>query len=291
MTAPISAHSVFAGAIDPAVLRGIREASQTSSADFGLLMAQAARESGFRPDAKSPTSSAAGLFQFVDSTWLDMIHRFGAKYGVGQLAQAVSETKAGKLVVRDPTVRQKILALRDDPVLSAALAGEYAKLNQAELERAVGRPPSRGDLYLAHFLGAGGAADLLNAVATKGDTIAARLLPDAAAANPAIFYDSAGRPRTVAEIYRTVAGTIERDASAFEGDAAIAPSPTETGSNAESLALAATPPSHFADWSGVKLSPSMLAMLNVVALAALKLSEDGAANASAPATRQARNSI
>jgi hypothetical protein len=289
MTVPNNPYPALASAVDPTVVRSIRQASQSTSTDFGLLMAQAARESGLRADAKSSTSTAAGLFQFVDSTWLDMVHRFGDKYGVGDLAQQISQSSSGKLVVANSSLRQKILDLRQDPGLSADLAAEYTKQNKAEIEQAIGRPLSRGDLYMAHFLGAGGATEFLKALNTKGSTVAAKLLPDAAAANPTIFYDASGRAKTVGEIYQTVATKIEKDASAF-GDAA----PTTTTPTSFSLAAIADTvgnPSGLGlsslgrslDWSGAKLSAPMLAMLNVVALAALKMTDD---NSDAPPATQ-----
>ena len=125
-----------AAAIDPAVLKSIRQASQSTHADFGYLMAQAAQESGFRSNAKAATSSATGLFQFVDSTWLDMVRQHGAKHGIGQLAEQITYDAGGHPHVADPTVRETILALRKDPKISAALAGEFARDNKAEVERA-----------------------------------------------------------------------------------------------------------------------------------------------------------
>jgi len=287
MTVPNNPYPALSSAVDPTVLRSIRQASQSTSTDFGLLMAQAARESGFRANAKSTSSSAAGLFQFVDSTWLDMVHRFGAKYGVGDLAQKISQTGSGKLVVDNPTLKQKILDLRQNPTLSADLAAEYAKQNQTEIEQALGRPLSRGDLYMAHFLGAGGATSFLKALDTKGNTIAANLLPDAAAANPGIFYDASGHAKTVGEIYQTVASKIEKDASAFGGDAAAPSSSFSLAAAAETLGdgsgLGVSSLGHSIDWSGVKLSAPVLEMLNVVALAALKMTEN---NSDAPPATQ-----
>lgn len=280
MTVPNNPYPALSSAVDPAVLRSIRQASQSTSTDFGLLMAQAQRESGFRADAKSSSSSAAGLFQFVDSTWLDMVHRFGDKYGVGNLADQISQTSSGKLVVSNPDLRQKILDLRQDPTLSADLAAEYAKQNQTEIEQAIGRPLSRGDLYMAHFLGAGGATEFLKALDTKGNTVAANLLPDAAAANPSIFYDASGRAKTVGEIYQTVASKIEQDASAFGGASQMAPAQSvsladvATTFGADSSGASTSSLGRSLDWSGVKLSTPMLQMLNVVALAALKMTDD-----------------
>src|SRR5450432_2786949 len=139
-----------ASSIDPAVLTGIRQASQSTHTDFSYLMAQAAQESGFQSDAKATTSSATGLFQFIDSTWLDMVRQHGAKHGIGQLAEQVTSDAAGRPHVADPVTRESILALRKDPKISAALAGEFAHDNKLEVERALGRPAQKTDLYLAH---------------------------------------------------------------------------------------------------------------------------------------------
>jgi hypothetical protein len=299
MTAPTNPYPALSKAVDPTVLRSIRQASVSTSTDFGLLMAQASRESGFRADAKSSSSSAAGLFQFVDSTWLDMVHRFGDKYGVGDLAQQISQTGSGKLTVADPTLRKKILDLRQDPTLSAELAGEYAKQNKNEIEQAIGRPLSRGDVYMAHFLGAGGATAFLKTLDTKGNTVAAKLLPDAAAANPSIFYDASGRAKTVGEIYQTVASKIEKDASAFGGSdttstarqplsqTEIAAAFSEVAGGDSSTGVGISSLGHAVDWSGVKLSAPMLEMLNVMAMAALKMTEDSsAATTTAPQQQQ-----
>lgn len=291
MTASANPNPALAQKIDPAILHSIQRASQATSTDFGLLMAQAAQESGFHADAKSATSSAAGLYQFVDSTWLDMVRRFGAKYGAGQYAQQIGQGSNGKAVVNDPVQRKKILDLRHDPALSAALAGEYTKLNQAEVEHALGHRLQRADLYMAHFLGATGASAFLKAVETKGNIAAADLLPEAASANKGIFFDAqTGDPRTVADIYHSLASKIEKIASDLAGlaSAGIQPTPS-TPSKASGPAV---PPStgavsslgHKLDWSGIKLSGAILDLLNIVALAALKLTgtERGAPDAPTP---------
>ncbi len=284
MTAPSNPYPALARAIDPTVLHSIRQASAATSTDFGLLMAQAAQESGFHADAKSSTSSAAGLFQFVDSTWLDLVHRFGAKYGVGQLAQQITQDANGKPSVSDPALRKKILDLRQDPALSAALAGEYTKLNQAQVEQALGHKLQRADLYMAHFLGASGATAFLKAVETKGNTVAADLLPEAAAANRAVFYDAqTGKPRTVAQIYQSFATKIDKEASALMALGAGTATSSDGGAAAPTNALAFSATSQRLDWSGVKLSPQLLDMLNVVALAALKMTEQSSSAPYSPA--------
>ena len=165
-----------------------------------------------------------------------MVHRFGDKYGVGDLAEQISQTGSGKLTVANASTKQKILDLRQDPAISACLAAEYAKQNQNEMEQALGRPLSRGDLYMAHFLGAGGATQFLKALDSKGDTAAAKLLPDAASANPSIFYDSSGRAKSVREIYQSVASKIEKDADAFAGGAPTSMASSNSPSKAFTVA-------------------------------------------------------
>jgi hypothetical protein len=268
MTTPTNPYPGLRQTIDPTILRGIQQASQATSTDFGLMMAQASQESGFHADAKSSTSSASGLYQFVDSTWLDMMRRFGAKYGAGQLAQQIGQDATGKAVVSDPAVRQKILALRQDPALSASLAGEYTKSNQTEVEQALGHPVQRADLYMAHFLGASGATTFLKAVETKGSTVAADLLPEAAAANKSIFFDAqTGKARTVSEIYHSLAAKIEKAASDL-GGLASANTPV-IPANASVAAAAPSSLGGKLGWSAAKLSNTILSMLNILALTAL----------------------
>lgn len=269
MAAPTNPSPTMPRSVDPSITRQIRQASQASASDFGLLMAQAAQESGFRPDAKSPTSSATGLFQFIESTWLDMMHRFGAKYGMGELAQKIGTDGLGKPHVSDPAARQRILALRSDPSLSAALAGEYAKLNKDEVERALGHPAGRAELYMAHFLGAGGATLFLKALETRGATPAAQLLPEAAASNRGIFFEGeTGRAKSVAEIYRALGNRIEQEARNFAGASGDAESQPSVLAGAAAQPAAVPRRLGFA---GLHLSQPVASMLDSLTLAALKL--------------------
>jgi hypothetical protein len=274
------------GGSDSAVVSGIRRAARAANVDFGYLMAQAKRESGFQPDAASATSSAAGLFQFIESTWLEMVQRHGAKHGLGGLAQQI-ETRNGRPIVADPALRQRILDLRNDPGLSACFAAELARDNKEELTRALGRPVGSTELYLAHFLGAGGACQFLRAVETDGGRKAADLLPEAAAANRGVFYDrQTGAARSVAEVYRSLAGQIESDRRRYAaGDAAgggiMADAFPGAAMPADRLYAAMLGARHPADaaasapWSAGKLSDQTLAMLNILALSMLR-TVDGA---------------
>jgi hypothetical protein len=290
MAAPSNPYPLEPRGLDPAMVRNVRQASRTSSADFGLLMAEAQQESGFRSDAKAPQGSAAGLYQFVDQTWLQMVHRFGDKYGIGSLAQKISVDASGHASTADVGARQHILSLRNDPSLAASLAGEYATMNKGEVERALGRTAGAADLYMAHFLGAGGATTFLKALATKGNTAAASLLPEAAESNPSVFYDArTGRAKTVAEIYHSLGGRIEQEAQHFAslgaepataaGDVTDPAETAETGSETDATRVAMLAPR--ADFAGLKLSAPVAAMLDTLTLAAI-----GLAKGEAPDPRQ-----
>ncbi len=266
MTAPDDPLPVPPG-VSPTVASGIRQASRATSIDFGMLMAPAKQESGFRVDAKASGSSATGLFQFITSTWLSLVQRFGEKYGVGDLAQRIATNSIGQATVADPAMRERILGLRKDAPLSAALAAEYARANRGEIERALGRPAGNAELYLAHFLGAAGATALLKAVTQNGDALGAALLPGAAAANRAVFFDAAGGARSIAEIYRSFAQRIDAEAQRFSAaDAGSAGAPT-------AAATAADVPGFISrlGFHGQQLSQPMVAMLNAFALSALQL--------------------
>jgi len=264
MTAPDNPLPVPPG-VNPTVVSSIRQASRATSIDFGMLMAQAKQESGFRVDAKASGSSASGLFQFINSTWLSLVQRFGEKYGVDDLAQQIGTDSSGQATVADPAVRERILGLRKDASLSAALAAEYARANKGAIERALGRPAGNAELYLAHFLGAAGATAMVKAVTQNDEAVGAALLPGAAAANRAVFFDAAGRPRSVAEIYRSFAQRIDTEARHFAAaDAGSAGAPT---------AAAADVPAFISrlGFHGQQLSQPMVAMLNAFALSALQL--------------------
>ncbi len=181
----------------------IERASQATGVDFGYLMRTAERESGYNASAHAATSSAAGLFQFVDQTWLGAIKRHGAKHGYAGYADLIQTSADGRLQVAGNDARKAVMALRLDPRASSLMAGELASENSAYLSGRVGRDPTDGELYIAHFLGAKGSADVIEASQTRPGAPAAALFPDAASANPSIFYPE-GRAATVADVYASL---------------------------------------------------------------------------------------
>jgi hypothetical protein len=183
------------------VIGAIREGAQKSGADFSYLVKTARQESSLDPSAKASRSSATGLFQFVEQTWLKTLKEAGPQLGLGRYASAVVETKSGKFDVPDPNMRQEILKLRNDPKTASLLAGALTKSNAISLSGALGRQPDSADLYIAHVLGANGAAGLLRQSETDPDIAASAMFPDAAKSNPAVFFDqTSGKAKSVGDV-------------------------------------------------------------------------------------------
>jgi hypothetical protein len=178
--------------------RMIADAASATGANFDFLMRTAARESNFDAGARASTSSASGMFQFIEQTWLAMMARHGDRHGYGEMASAVRQD-GNRFVVDDPARRQQILDMRFDPQAASLMAGELTAENAAILRNATGREPSTGELYAAHFLGASRAARLIETAHTNPDMRADALFPDAASANRRVFFDGA-TPRSASEL-------------------------------------------------------------------------------------------
>ena len=187
------------------ITSAIRQAARAVGTSFSYLLATAKVESNFNPNAKATTSSAQGLFQFIEQTWLTTLKQAGPGLGYGQYADAIVRTRNGRMEVADPAMRAQILNLRQDPAANAAMAGAFTRSNADFLTRRLGRAPSEGELYIAHFLGAGGAAKLIGATANSNNS-AAELFPAAAKANRSIFYDKQGQARSASEVYANLTG-------------------------------------------------------------------------------------
>jgi hypothetical protein len=203
MSVEASSATAAAG-IDPSRARiagAIKQAASTTGTSFEYLLATAKMESNFNPSASASTSSARGLFQFIDQTWLGTVKEAGSQLGYGNYADAITKSSSGSYSVSDPSARSAILKLRDDPAASSAMAGVLTQSNSFRLTGKIGRRPSDGELYMAHFMGVGGAAKLIANAEDNPRASGARLFPNAAAANRSIFYERGGRARSVSEVY------------------------------------------------------------------------------------------
>jgi murein DD-endopeptidase MepM/ murein hydrolase activator NlpD len=119
-------------------------------------------ESGGSTNAKNPLSSATGLGQFIDETWLRMIRSYRP-----DIANSMN--------------RDDLLSLRFDPSLSREMVYNLANENEADIRRA-GHAATAGNLYLAHFLGSAGAVTVMNAA--PDEAIEAVVGNDVVSANP-----------------------------------------------------------------------------------------------------------
>ena len=149
----------------------IKNAAQTIGVPESWLYSTAVQESALNPKAKAPTSSATGLFQFINSTWSNMVSKYGSKYGIG-------------------------MGDRENPQASAIMGALFMRDNINTLQSA-GLPVNYSSVYGAHFLGSGDIKKLLSA--NPGEK-AANLFPEAARANKNVFYNKDNTPRTVSDV-------------------------------------------------------------------------------------------
>jgi hypothetical protein len=239
------------GAAAQRVAPAIARAAERVGEDFSALLHTARLESGFNPSARAPTSSATGLFQFIDATWLNTLARHGPKHGIA------------------PATRAEALSLRRDPQVASLMAAEFMAENRRTLEGALGRAASATDLYLAHFLGAGGAVRFLSAMVADPGRAAAELFPRAATANRPIFFAS-GTPRSLAEVHALFARRLGLDSGT-----PVPSRPAEAGKDSP-----ATPPAEPHDRPverplTASLSPALAARLAIAAMSSATISRHG----------------
>lgn len=158
-----------------------------SRAEQTLFLHIMRAESGGQANARNSRSSATGIFQFLNQTWLAEMKAHGAEHGYGHLAAQITRGSDGRW-----HAPQHVLDLRNDPEASARMMYEFTESNRAGLHRVLGREPNAGELYLAHFAGLGGAKEVLEA----NPSARLRDLPimsRALSANPTIAHFTAGQ--------------------------------------------------------------------------------------------------
>ena len=194
------------------VRTAIANASRSTGMDFDYLLGQAQLESGLNPAARAGTSSATGLYQFIDQSWLGIIKQHGTENGLGWASNAITRS-GNRWVVNDPQMKSAILNLRNNPEVSATMAANFASDNQASLESSLGRGATGTDLYMAHFLGLGGAKSFLQTMQSNPGASGAAMFPAAARANRSIFYDAGGNARSLGDIYQRFATKLDKGAA------------------------------------------------------------------------------
>lgn len=189
------------------VTSAIQRAAQRTGVDFDYLMGQAKLESGLNANARAGTSSASGLYQFVEQSWLAVVKKHGSEHGLGWAADSIQRTASGRYTVTGGN-RAQVLGLRNDPEAASLMAAEHASDNKGAIEASTGREATGTDLYMAHFLGLGGARTFLSAMKNAPDRSAAAIFPAAARANRNVFFERDGSARSLKEVYDRFAGKL-----------------------------------------------------------------------------------
>jgi hypothetical protein len=213
--------------VDQTVLAALTTAAARTRIEPALLAAMAARESRFDPRARNSQSSARGLMQFTEATWLEAVRDHGASHGLAREAALLkTDARTGEISAPNPRVRKRILDLRDNARLSAALAGERAAAARRMLQRELGRSPTPADLYAVHLFGPTGARRFLRALAETPERPAQEAVgADALARNRSVFVARDGGPLSLREVHAAFA----RDAAAGSAILAAAPRPERPG--------------------------------------------------------------
>src|SRR3982075_2607540 len=231
--------------VDPSrvgIAGAIKQAANTTGTSFEYLLATAKMESNFNPTASASTSSARGLYQFIDQTWLGTVKEAGAQLGYGKYADPITRSPSGSYSVSDPAARTAIMKLRDDPAAASSMAAVLTQSNSFKLTGKIGRRPTDGELYMAHFMGVGGAAKLISNAEDNPQASGSRLFPNAAAANRSIFFDRTGRARSVSEVYSVLTSRYASAANSPATRTAMASVGDTPASVTLASAAPATPP-------------------------------------------------
>ena len=166
------AYGLAKATLDP---DGVATAMGSPKAGYYAKVAQ--HESGGSQQNGLDNGNHGGLYQFEPGTWSRLVNT--------PEGRAAGLTEGGKT---DPTQQQEAIQI-------------FTKQNAGVLT-AAGIPTTEKNLYMAHFLGAGGASTFLKAMAQNPNDAAENHVGKGVADNNAsIFYDKTGRPRTLAEVY------------------------------------------------------------------------------------------
>jgi hypothetical protein len=191
------------GTPSPAVAAALEAATRSTGTDPVLLRAIAWQESRFSHRAGNRQSSARGLMQFTEATWLEVVRDFGARHGLAREAANLStNARTGAITTKRPRDLQYILNMRFNPRLSAIMAAERLAAERATLEAMLGRPAGATELYLTHLLGPAGGRRFLGELDRAPGRLAAEVVgSDSLAANRGVFFDrGTGRALSLAEV-------------------------------------------------------------------------------------------
>ncbi|MEV8520978.1 XVIPCD domain-containing protein [Dyella marensis] len=231
----------------------LADAAAKAGIEPGLMAKIAGFESGYNPHARpiagakhaelntvtqfdgtKAMSSAYGYGQFLDDTWVGMVHKYGEKYGVPNADKLTADQ------INSPE-------MRNNSKLQAGMLAEFTKTNM-ELGAKLGGPDADANVYALHNLGQGGGTKFLNALKADPDQRVDHVLSHKVIErNPGLYGDGS---MTVAEAYKGMGQQMDKYAKyAQELDKGVpaksATAPAAPGaSTAKPEAPAAAPPKH-----------------------------------------------
>lgn len=171
----------------------ISDVARSMGVPPSVALGMAYAESKFNYKAKNPYASAAGLFQFINSTWDSQLGQYGRQFGIpGQLMAS----SGGQF----------------DPHANTILGVQFIRDNIMKAQKDLGgKAPPPAVAYLYHFLGPGGGRQFMqawaknpNAPATAAPPVTRKVL----AGNQSVFYTKQGRLRTLDEVIRELNGRM-----------------------------------------------------------------------------------
>ena len=195
------------------VTGAIRDAARATGAGFEYLLNTAMRESNLNPNAKAKTSSATGLFQFIDQTWLGTMKQSGAALGYGKYADAITQDAVRAATsVSDPAMRQRDHGAAQGPDRERRDGGRVRQFQRQGADR-----PARPQADRRRTLHGAFPRRVRRGALHQRSRSATRtrrprtLFPRAAHANTSIFYDKQGGARSLKQVYAGLVDAARRD--------------------------------------------------------------------------------
>ena len=200
---------------DPALIDALFTATQETGVSFELMAIKAMIESNLGANTIAAKSTARGVFQYIDSTWLSLIKRHGKHIGYASYADALEydpKTKRYNTYKNASISHEDILNLRDDAKASALIKAYQIIDEQAVLkEYKEGNAPTITDHYIMHMLGLPLSRTFYRLKNSNSPILPANLkngmFSQAIALNPYFFYDKNKNALSAPQIYERFANT------------------------------------------------------------------------------------
>ncbi len=197
------------------IIYALYHASLQTGVDFELLVIKAMMESSLGRNNIASGSSARGAFQYIETTWLNLMKRYGDKIGYHDLADSIVPDKNNPnyFTVADSVTKNKILNLRFDPYISALLKSYQIKEEGRKIRRfnhtnRVGIT----DHYIVHMLGINLSKIFFTLKNRKSKVPLAYIkngdMDKAIKTNRFFFYSKDGRALTAAQSYKKFAQRV-----------------------------------------------------------------------------------